>query len=480
MIWDDSQRICPNCKTVFSMPQEVKLPCPSCGKMVWFFNFCRIAEPPKLPEHRPFDFRKNPTVTAIAIILGILSFAALISIATELLMAAICLVIAIGAGGAAFLGYREAKILESELIHAGEIQSYAELLQARVGQIVYQYNTLLRVGDVRIETYYQSIYVEAERLKQEAYQIRAEAMTHRQAVADVEHRIYRMAQRLVDDHLNWTKKKLRPDPENYQRTKLDLIKAFDFVESVGYRLPTELREGALSGLKLDYQEKNRNKTLKEEQQRIQRQMREEEKIRRERDAEVRKAESQEREMERRLNEALAARQGVYDGEIEKLQRELADAHAQSERAKSMAQLTKAGHVYILSNIGSFGENIFKVGMTRRLEPADRVKELGDASVPFPFDVHAMISCDDAPSLENSLHRLLTRHRVNRVNLRKEYFSVDLETILQAVRQHHGHIEYVAEAAALEYRESQTISPDQLMEIESELVAMGADFDDEQE
>ena len=89
---------------------------------------------------------------------------------------------------------------------------------------------------------------------------------------------------------------------------------------------------------------------------------------------------------------------------------LAEAQASSERAKSMAQLTKAGHVYILSNIGSFGEGIFKVGMTRRLEPQDRVKELGDASVPFPFDVHAMISCENAPGLENALHKELARYR----------------------------------------------------------------------
>lgn len=111
----------------------------------------------------------------------------------------------------------------------------------------------------------------------------------------------------------------------------------------------------------------------------------------------------------------------------------------------MAQLTKQGHVYIISNIGSFGEDVFKIGMTRRLEPMDRVKELSGASVPFDFDVHAMISCDDAPALE--------KYRINRINLRKEFFRVKLEKIINEVECHHGQMEYVADPAALQYLQS---------------------------
>lgn len=72
----------------------------------------------------------------------------------------------------------------------------------------------------------------------------------------------------------------------------------------------------------------------------------------------------------------------------------------------MAQQTKSGHVYIISNIGSFGENVYKIGMTRRLEPTDRVRELGDASVPFPFDIHAMIYSEDALNLKPHYIRYL--------------------------------------------------------------------------
>src|SRR5690606_27789669 len=113
--------------------------------------------------------------------------------------------------------------------------------------------------------------------------------------------------------------------------------------------------------------------------------------------------------------AEADAQAGLSGRIAELEAALAEAHAKAERALSMAQQTRRGHVYVISNEGSFGRHVYKIGMTRRLEPMDRVRELGDASVPFPFDVHAMIFCDDAPALENALHKRLHERRRNLVN-----------------------------------------------------------------
>ncbi|MFZ5829218.1 MAG: GIY-YIG nuclease family protein, partial [Planctomycetota bacterium] len=134
-----------------------------------------------------------------------------------------------------------------------------------------------------------------------------------------------------------------------------------------------------------------------------------------------------------------------------------EAEERAQRAISQAQLTKAGHVYVISNIGSFGKGVYKIGMTRRHVPQERVTELGDASVPFPFDVHMMISCDDAPALENALHRELHAQRVNKVNFRKEYFRADFEAIRRVVEAQHGTVEYRAEPAAEEYWESMNMS-----------------------
>lgn len=111
---------------------------------------------------------------------------------------------------------------------------------------------------------------------------------------------------------------------------------------------------------------------------------------------------------------------------------------------------------MISNIGSFGENIYKVGMTRRLDPMDRVRELGDASVPFPFDVHAIIESDDAPALETTLHKALALMQVNKVNPRKEFFRVNLSDLHSLVDKMGLKANWTMEAAAAEYRETLAI------------------------
>lgn len=118
---------------------------------------------------------------------------------------------------------------------------------------------------------------------------------------------------------------------------------------------------------------------------------------------------------------------------------------------------RAGYVYVISNIGSFGKDIYKIGMTRRLEPMDRVDELGDASVPFKFDVHAMIFSDDAPALETALHRAFDDKKVNMVNTRREFFHVTLEEIEEVVRKNFDKtVEFTRIPTAEQYRESQMI------------------------
>lgn len=117
-----------------------------------------------------------------------------------------------------------------------------------------------------------------------------------------------------------------------------------------------------------------------------------------------------------------------------LETQLAEAHAKAERAKGMAQMTKVGHVYVVSNVGSFGEDVYKIGMTRRLEPMDRIKELGDASVPFDFDVHGMAWSEDAPALEAALHAEFDHRRVNLINRRKEFFHLTLSELGEAIQR----------------------------------------------
>ena len=155
-------------------------------------------------------------------------------------------------------------------------------------------------------------------------------------------------------------------------------------------------------------------------------------------------------------QATAGQRAELESRIAELNDKLAAAEAKNQRALSMAQQTRKGTIYIISNVGSFGEEVFKIGMTRRLEPSDRIKELSDASVPFEFDVHAMISCDDAPALESKLHGEFDDLRINKVNYRKEFFRMPLERLRDVVVATGVEVSFTMLAEAREYRETQAL------------------------
>jgi hypothetical protein len=186
----------------------------------------------------------------------------------------------------------------------------------------------------------------------------------------------------------------------------------------------------LAELRLAHEESLRKREEQEKLREERAAAREEEKAQRELETEIRRAEKAEREHQMALVRARAELAAATGAQIDRLTRRVAELeamvvqdHQDKERAISMAQQTRVGNVYFISNIGSFGERVFKIGMTRRVDPMERVIELGDASVPFPFDVHAMIFTEDAPGLENRLHQALEPYRVNRINRRKEFFRI---------------------------------------------------------
>lgn len=212
---------------------------------------------------------------------------------------------------------------------------------------------------------------------------------------------------------------------------------------------------------------------REEQRRIKEQIREEERARREYERAMKEAAKEEETIRRAMEKAQQAiekasaeQKAKYETQLAELQIKLQEAEAKNQRALSMAQQTKSGHVYIISNIGSFGEDVFKIGMTRRLEPLDRVRELGDASVPFPFDVHAMIYSEDAPGLETALHKYFVQNQVNKVNPRKEFFRIPIAEIRAEVEKRGLDVTWTMAAAALEYRETLAIEKSMLVDKEA--------------
>lgn len=199
---------------------------------------------------------------------------------------------------------------------------------------------------------------------------------------------------------------------------------------------------------------------REEQRAIREQIREEERAKKEIAKAIKQAEREEElvnkaiaKVRKQFEEASGAEKARFEAELQELNVKLGEAEERGRRAISMAQQTKKGHVYIISNVGSFGENVYKVGMTRRLDPTERVRELGDASVPFPFDVHAMISSEDAPALETALHRRFVERQVNKINRRREFFRVGLQELREAVEAMNAEAVWTIEAEAAQYRET---------------------------
>lgn len=203
---------------------------------------------------------------------------------------------------------------------------------------------------------------------------------------------------------------------------------------------------------------------KEEQRRIKEQMREEEKVRREINAMKAKIEKEEKHFINAIEKLEKAKSNSTEEEIKELElkikelnEKLSEVAKQKEDVLNRERNTRAGYVYVISNIGSFGDDIYKIGVTRRLTPLDRIRELSSASVPFQFDVHAMIFSDDAPALETTLHKTFHHKRVNLVNERKEFFNITLEEIKEVVEKNHDKtVEFKMTALAEEYRESQAI------------------------
>jgi hypothetical protein len=201
----------------------------------------------------------------------------------------------------------------------------------------------------------------------------------------------------------------------------------------------------------------------EEQRAIRDRIRDEERARRDQEREIKKAAEEARKIEaerERVMREMAVANEADKAKFETMLAEMAErlrlAEERGQRAKSMAELTKKGTVYIISNIGAFGERVFKIGQTRRLDPMDRIWELGDASVPFDFDVHALIQSDDAPKLEGLLHQEFVLAQVNKMNWRKEFFRADLTDIRRAVETLGLEAEWTMTAAAQQFRETQAL------------------------
>lgn len=212
-------------------------------------------------------------------------------------------------------------------------------------------------------------------------------------------------------------------------------------------------------LAFEYAQKKQQE--KEEQKEARARMREEAKLAKEIEEERKKLEKEQQHYQNALQRINAQLETASESDRAAIEEKKAELVAQLDKIdKEFADVDyreanqRAGYVYVISNIGAFGGNVYKIGMTRRLDPQDRVDELGDASVPFNFDVHAMIFSNDAPKLEAALHNAFANRKLNFVNQRREFFNVTLDEIKQVVKENYDKsVEFVELAPAEQYRES---------------------------
>lgn len=253
---------------------------------------------------------------------------------------------------------------------------------------------------------------------------------------------------------------------NFDRCAQRIEKSYEQINNLGRVSTVAINYGYLQlkmkELRLAFEYAQKKQQEKDDQAEIRRQQREQAKLNKE-IAEARKAAEKERlHFEQALSAIDAQLNACTDtqrkAELESRRAEIRDGldgiSAKLEDIDYRQSNQRAGYVYIISNIGAFGENVYKIGMTRRLNPMERVDELGDASVPFYFDVHAMIFSEDAPALEAALHHAFEDKRLNKVNTRREYFRVTLDEIKEVVRANHDKsVEFIDVPAAEQYRES---------------------------
>lgn len=257
----------------------------------------------------------------------------------------------------------------------------------------------------------------------------------------------------------------RTKHDNYGTLEQEIRDAFALVNLHGEafrnaRVLPAYRDGRITELRWAVAVQELKLKEREEQRRLQEKIREEERARREYERAIQEAAREEETIRTAMEKARAefekasAKERVQlEAQLAQLNQRLAEAELKNQRALSMAQQTRSGNVYIISNVGSFGDEILKIGMTRRLEPQDRIKELSDASVPFDFDVHALIRSEDAPTLERLLHGELEEFRINKVNYRKEFFRVPLQRVREIVSERGLEATFTMTAEAREYRET---------------------------
>ena len=472
-------RYCPECDCrviIANSPQSKPARCPECTAPVMFVDYLDFNAKPELelPPPEPWNKFDLLVILAAGVAMSAGFFGAVALLWNPPLSMLLGFIFVVAGGGLFSVTFHHRSQTKKYRDHLSKVERALETRTNRLTTTSEELEglkrSLVKVRDTLVQG-----------AEEEFRQQRAELAEKIATAEDSVNAVHRMAERFLDETRKWWTSKLTGD--NFQTTKERITKAIAFCRKQGYTVSTKHERELMAQLKADYENVLKREHDKSEQRRIREQMREEQRVERELKREMERIETEKRVIERALADALQTVGAEHSAEVEALREKLREAEERGKRTQAQAELTKVGTVYVISNIGSFGEGVFKVGMTRRLVPQERVDELGDASVPFTFDVHMMVTSEDAPKLECALHQALHKYRVNRVNFRKEFFRVGFETIREAVEErleeHRAAVEtFTVDAEALQYRQSLTISDEDFEFLAKVADATGVEDEDD--
>ncbi len=293
------------------------------------------------------------------------------------------------------------------------------------------------------------------------WQVNGSVAQGKKMVKDMQKLLVRAFNSECDEAISKVKFNNIDSSEKRIRTSKEAISKLGIMMSIGiteYYYNLKIQE-----LYLAYEYAQKKQEEKEEQKRIREELREQAKLEKEIEEQRRKILKEQTHYNNQLSSLLKQlldsslteeeKQALEQKKLE-IENQLGELDKSLQDVDYRAANQKAGYVYVISNIGSFGENVYKIGMTRRLDPMDRIYELGDASVPFNFDIHAMVFSDNAPALEAALHKAFENKKLNMVNTRREFFNVTLEEIEAVIKSNYDKtVEFTKTAPAEQYRQS---------------------------
>lgn len=291
------------------------------------------------------------------------------------------------------------------------------------------------------------------------WQVNGSAASGRKMVADMQKLLLRAYNAECDDAIEHVKF------NNIESCQKKIAASAEAISKLGSMMSIAISPRyvslKISELNLMHEYQMKKQDEKEEQKRLREELREQAKLQKEIENARKEIEKEQTHYQNALKKLDMQLASAGEAEKELLAEKRAEITAQlSELDKAIKDVDyraanqKAGYVYVISNIGAFGEGVYKIGMTRRLDPTERIEELGDASVPFDFDIHAMIFTEDAPKLEAALHKAFEDRRVNMVNARREFFRVSLDEIKSVIRQNFDKtVEFVDIPDAEQYRQT---------------------------